>query len=163
VLTVASLGATAVPASAAPAATPQPVSVRTVSAPATTTTALTRQQRRAQVAVRFAKNQIGDRYRWGGTGPNSWDCSGLSMMSWRKAGVKLPRTTYSIYRKVRKKVAYRNLRPGDLVFFYSSRSHMGVYVGKGYMVHSPSSGKRVQRVKLKYYYKRHFRGAVRPG
>ncbi|GAA1560051.1 hypothetical protein GCM10009678_48750 [Actinomadura kijaniata] len=113
--------------------------------------------------MRFAHRQIGDRYRWGGNGPNAWDCSGLATGAWRKAGVKLPRTTTQIYRKVRTKVSRKNLRPGDLVFFYSGRSHMGIYVGKGRFIHAPSSGKRVKKVKLSGYYKRNFNGAVRPG
>lgn len=117
----------------------------------------------AEKAVQYATKQIGDPYRYGGTGPDSWDCSGLAGGAWRKAGVKLPRTTTQIYRHVKKKVSYRNLERGDLVFFYSGRSHMGIYAGKGYMIHAPSSGKRVQKVKLSTYYKQHFNGAVRPG
>lgn len=124
---------------------------------------LSRQQRRAKTAVKFAYQQIGDPYRYGGSGPNSWDCSGLANKAWRKAGVKLPRVTTSIYRAVHKKVSYRGMRPGDLIFFYSGRSHMGIYVGRGYMIHAPSTGQRVKKVKLSSYYKRQFHGAVRPG
>ena len=139
------------------AATPDTVMVAS-----TATAKPSRQQRRAAIAVRFARAQIGDRYRYGGNGPNAWDCSGLARASWRKAGVKLPRVTYSMYRAVKKKVSWSHLHTGDLVFFYS-KGHVGVYVGKGYMIHAPSSGKRVQRVKLGSYYRRHFSGAVRPG
>ena len=122
-----------------------------------------KQARLAEKAVQYATKQIGDPYRYGGTGPDSWDCSGLAGGAWRKAGVTLPRTTTQIYRHVEKKVSYRNLKRGDLVFFYSGRSHMGIYAGNGYMIHAPSSGKRVQKVKLSTYYKKHFNGAVRPG
>lgn len=122
-----------------------------------------RQRKKAAYAVRYAYKQIGDRYRYGGTGPVTWDCSGLAGGSWRKAGVNLPRITTSIYAAVRVKVSYRSMRPGDLIFFYGGRSHMGIYVGKGYMIHAPSTGKRVQKVKLSGYYKRQFHGAVRPG
>lgn len=127
------------------------------------TTRHERQRKQAAAAVRFARKQIGDRYRYGGTGPNSWDCSGLAGGAWRKAGVPLPRTTYAIFAAVRTKVSVRKLKPGDLLFFYSGRSHVGIYVGKGYMIHAPSSGRRVQKVKLRGYYTRNLNGAVRPG
>ncbi|MBG0829354.1 C40 family peptidase [Planomonospora sp. ID67723] len=121
-----------------------------------------RQKARAAKAVSTARKQIGDPYRWGATGPRAFDCSGLVQYSWRSAGVKLPRITHSQYRAVRKKVSWRSLRPGDLLFFYG-KGHVGIYVGKGRMVHSPSSGKRVRIVKLKGYYRSSFAGAVRPG
>jgi murein DD-endopeptidase len=60
-------------------------------------------------------------------------------------------------------VSWKTLRKGDLIFFYSGRSHMGIYVGNGYMIHAPSSGKKVQKVRLAGYYKRNYNGAVRPG
>lgn len=122
------------------------------------------QRTRAARSVRYAYQQIGDSYRYGGVGPRFWDCSGLAGGAWRKAGgLKLPRTTTQIYRSVRKKVSYKDLKVGDLVFFYPGKSHMGIYVGKGAMIHSPSSGKKVHRVRLKGYYSRVFTGAVRPG
>ncbi|MFD0855342.1 C40 family peptidase, partial [Actinomadura adrarensis] len=118
---------------------------------------------RAAKAVAFAYDQIGDPYRYGGTGPSSWDCSGLSQAAWKKAGVDLPRTTTQIYSAVDKKVSLKSAEKGDLLFFYSGRSHMGIYVGDGYMIHAPSSGKNVQKVKLSSYYKSNLNGAVRPG
>jgi cell wall-associated NlpC family hydrolase len=121
-----------------------------------------RQKVKAKKAVSAAKKQIGDPYRWGATGPGAFDCSGLVQYAWRKAGVKLPRITYSQYRAVRKKVSWSNLHPGDLMFF-SGKGHVGMYVGKGRMVHSPSSGKTVRIVRLEGYYKSSFVGAVRPG
>ncbi|MFC4059762.1 C40 family peptidase [Planomonospora corallina] len=121
------------------------------------------QQRvRAAKAVSVAKQQVGDPYRWGATGPGAFDCSGLAQYSWRKAGVKLPRITHSQYRAVRKKVSWSSLRPGDLLFFYG-KGHVGIYVGAGRMVHAPSSGKSVRIVRLKGYYRNSFAGAVRPG
>jgi murein DD-endopeptidase len=121
------------------------------------------QKQRAAKAVAFAYDQIGDPYRYGGTGPSSWDCSGLSQAAWEKAGVDLPRTTTQIYSAVDEKVSLKGAEKGDLLFFYSGRSHMGIYVGDGYMIHAPSSGKNVQKVKLSSYYKSNFNGAVRPG
>lgn len=122
-----------------------------------------KQKKRAAYAVKYAAKQIGDPYRYGGTGPGSWDCSGLAGGAWRKAGVKLPRTTQQIYRAVKKKVSWKGAVKGDLLFFYNGRTHMGVYAGHGYMIHAPSSGKRVKKIKLTKYYKRNFNGAVRPG
>ncbi|SNT25810.1 NlpC/P60 family protein [Actinomadura meyerae] len=113
--------------------------------------------------MKYAAKQIGDPYRYGGTGPGSWDCSGLAGGAWRKAGVKLPRTSQQIYRAVKKKVSWKGAVKGDLLFFYGGRTHMGIYAGHGYMIHAPSSGKRVKKIKLTKYYKRNFSGAVRPG
>ncbi|WP_326821286.1 C40 family peptidase [Streptosporangium sp. NBC_01639] len=120
------------------------------------------QKVKAGKAVSAARKQIGDPYRWGASGPGAFDCSGLVQYAWRKAGVTLPRITTSQYRAVRKKVSWRSLRPGDLMFFYG-KGHVGMYVGKGKMVHSPSSGKTVRTVSLKGYYRSSFAGAVRPG
>jgi murein DD-endopeptidase len=122
-----------------------------------------RQKKRAAYAVRYAYKQIGDPYRYGGTGPGSWDCSGLAGGAWRKAGVKLPRTTQQIWRAVKFKVSWKGAVAGDLLFFYSGRSHMGIYVGHGYMIHASTTGKPVKRIKLNSYYKRNFAGAARPG
>ncbi|MFF5204764.1 C40 family peptidase [Streptosporangium sp. NPDC000396] len=120
------------------------------------------QKVKAIKAVSAARKQIGDPYRWGASGPGAFDCSGLVQYAWRKAGVSLPRITQSQYRAIRKKVSWSHLRPGDLMFF-RGLGHVGMYVGKGEMVHSPSSGKTVRVVKLKGYYRSSFAGAVRPG
>ncbi|MGJ6961493.1 C40 family peptidase [Streptosporangium sp. G11] len=120
------------------------------------------QKVRAGKAVSAAKKQIGDPYRWGASGPGAFDCSGLVRYAWRKAGVSLPRITHSQYRSIRKKVSWSKLLPGDLLFF-SGKGHVGMYVGKGRMVHSPSSGKTVRVVRLAGYYRSSFAGAVRPG
>jgi cell wall-associated NlpC family hydrolase len=172
----AALGATllaAGPVQAAPAATvraatvPQsaavPQQVTLVSAQTKAATAKSKQKQRAAKAVAYAYKQIGDPYRYGATGPGSWDCSGLAGGSWRKAGVKLPRTTTQIYKKVKKKVSWKGAVKGDLLFFYSGKGHMGIYVGNGYMIHAPSSGKKVKKIKLTKYYKSNFSGGVRPG
>ncbi|MER5647045.1 C40 family peptidase [Streptosporangium sp. NPDC002524] len=120
------------------------------------------QKIRAGKAVSAAKKQIGDPYRWGASGPGAFDCSGLVRYAWKKAGVSLPRITHSQYRSIRKKVSWSKLHPGDLLFF-SGKGHVGMYVGKGRMVHSPSSGKTVRIVRLAGHYRSSFAGAVRPG
>ncbi|MEU9885483.1 C40 family peptidase [Sphaerisporangium sp. NPDC051011] len=131
----------------------------------TKTTKLTRAARqriKAHTAVEVAKKQIGDPYRWGASGPGAFDCSGLVVYAWRKAGVKLPRIAASQFRSVRKKVSWKHLKPGDLMFFYGL-GHVGMYVGHGKMIHSPHSGTRVRIDKLNGYRKSSFVGAVRPG
>ncbi|NDU73896.1 hypothetical protein GWI34_14800 [Actinomadura sp. DSM 109109] len=120
------------------------------------------QRKRAKKALRFARKQIGKPYRWGGDGPRGYDCSGLAMAAWRRAGVKLPRVTYAQYRHVDRKVKMKDLRPGDLIFFHG-RSHVGMYVGHGRFLHAPHSGARVRIDKFGAARKRQFAGAVRPG
>jgi len=121
-----------------------------------------RQRLRASRAVAAAKAKIGAPYRYGGTGPRSFDCSGFVQYAWRKAGVRIPRVTTAQYRGIRTKVSWNNLRPGDLLFF-NGKGHVGMYVGKGRMIHSPSSGKRVRIDKLSAWRRANFSGAVRPG
>lgn len=120
------------------------------------------QRKRAKKAVAFARKQIGKPYRWGGDGPHGYDCSGLAMAAWRKAGVDIPRVTYSQYRKVKRKVKLKDVKPGDLVFFHG-RSHVGMYVGKSRFLHAPHSGAKVRIDKFGARRKKQFAGAVRPG
>lgn len=102
---------------------------------------------RAQKAVDFAYAQIGDRYRYGGTGPSAWDCSGLTQGTWKYAGRSIPRTSYAQWKNL-KKVPASNISPGDIVI-YNGGGHVGIYVGLGYVIHSPSSGQRVKKVPLR--------------
>jgi Cell wall-associated hydrolases (invasion-associated proteins) len=156
---VTSLGIVAAPAASAD--TTRVATTASQAAPAHQPAKLSQKQR-AAMTVKYAYAQIGDWYRYGGNGPKTWDCSGLAVGAWRHGGVKLPRVTTSIYRSVHKKVPWRSLRPGDLVFFYHL-GHVGIYVGKGYMIHAPHTGQKVKRVKLNRYYRQQFAGAVRPG
>ena len=98
---------------------------------------------RAGVALRFAVKQIGDRYVWGAAGPTLWDCSGLTMRAFEQAGVQLPHSSRAQFTYGRS-VARANLQPGDLVFFGSPISHVGIYLGGNKMVHAPRPGARVQ-------------------
>lgn len=113
---------------------------------------------RAEKAVTFAYAQIGDMYGYGATGPNRWDCSGLTQGAWKSAGVSLPRTTTAQY-DAKKKVSRSSLRPGDIVFYYSGRSHSGIYVGGGQIIHSSRAGEPVAKVSLGMM---PYNGAVRP-
>ncbi|WP_158581614.1 C40 family peptidase [Actinomadura spongiicola] len=120
------------------------------------------QRDRADQALSFARKQLGKPYRWGAVGPKRYDCSGLAMTAWRKAGVKIPRVTYAQYRKVKRKVRLKDLKPGDLIFF-RGRSHVGLYVGHGRFLHAPHTGAKVRIDKLGGRRKGQFAGAVRPG
>ena len=99
---------------------------------------------RAQSALNFALAQLGKPYIWGGTGPPDYDCSGLMMASWGKAGVSLPRTAAAQY-AAGTPVSTSDLQPGDLVFFYPGITHVGMYIGDGKFIHasSPRTGIKV--------------------
>ncbi|MER5360458.1 NlpC/P60 family protein [Streptomyces sp. NPDC002785] len=98
---------------------------------------------RAAEAVAFAYGALGKPYVWGATGPSSFDCSGLTQAAWRSAGVSLPRTTYTQINAGRH-ISRSELAPGDLVFFYSGISHVGLYIGNGQMIHAPRPGAPVR-------------------
>lgn len=93
----------------------------------------------AAAALNYARAQLGKPYQWGGSGPNSFDCSGLTMMAWAAGGVSLSHFAAAQYSGTAH-VAIANLQPGDLVFFGSSLYHVGIYVGGGQMIHAPHTG-----------------------
>ncbi|MGW6273999.1 NlpC/P60 family protein [Streptomyces sp. NPDC055060] len=92
---------------------------------------------RASAAVSYAYKALGSPYVWGATGPDAFDCSGLTQAAYRSAGVELPRTTYAQI-ATGERVPRSQLQPGDLVFFYQGISHVGLYVGNGQMIHAPN-------------------------
>jgi cell wall-associated NlpC family hydrolase len=93
----------------------------------------------AQIAIDTAMSQRGKPYVWAGSGPASFDCSGLTAYAYRAAGVDLPHSS-RMQAQMGQAVSRDELRPGDLVFFYSPISHVGIYIGNGQMVHAPTSG-----------------------
>jgi len=115
----------------------------------------------ARTAIDFAYGKIGVPYQWGGTGPDGYDCSGLTQAAWSAAGVSIPRTTYDQY-ELPNSVAREDLQPGDIIFFFPDLGHNGLYVGDGKMVHAPSSGSTVSEVRLADYWDGQFVGARRP-
>ena len=116
----------------------------------------------AKVALQFAFAQVGKPYRWGATGPSSYDCSGFAQASWAKAGVRLPRTTYQQWAwGAARKVPLKDIEPGDLLFS-SGLGHMGIYAGNGKMVHAPHTGDVVKVVTMDTYWRGRLMGAVRP-
>lgn len=108
-----------------------------------------------QNVIKIAKQQIGKPYKYGSAGPDSFDCSGLTMYAYKNgAGITLPRTskeqaTAGTY------VSKSNLKPGDLIFFNTSGSgisHVGIYLGNDEMLHAPSSGKTIEITKITLSY-----------
>jgi peptidoglycan DL-endopeptidase CwlO len=96
----------------------------------------------AAVAVRTALAQVGDPYVWASSGPDGFDCSGLTSYAYSAAGVALPHSSRS-QSALGVDVARADLQPGDLVFFYSPISHVGIYIGNGMMVHARTFGQPV--------------------
>lgn len=99
----------------------------------------------------------GKPYRYGGTTPDGFDCSGLVLYSYKQFGIDIPRNSYKQYR-ASKPVRNRNMQPGDLVFFRTNGSyvsHVGIYIGNNQFVHAPGTGKvvRVESMDDAYYSK----------
>jgi cell wall-associated NlpC family hydrolase len=113
----------------------------------------------AAVAVRTALAQVGDAYVYGAAGPSAFDCSGLTMYAWGAAGVGLPHSSSAQFGSG-PRIAASDLQPGDLVFYYSPISHVGMYIGNGMIVHAAHPGAGVMVSGL---YSMPFSGAVRPG
>ncbi|MEU3271896.1 NlpC/P60 family protein [Saccharomonospora sp. NPDC006951] len=93
----------------------------------------------AQVAVDAALGKRGSPYVWGATGPGQFDCSGLTQWAFAQAGISIPRTS-GAQSTFGTAVSRDQLQPGDLVFYYSPVSHVGIYIGNGNMVHAPTEG-----------------------
>jgi cell wall-associated NlpC family hydrolase len=103
----------------------------------------------ATKALQIAASKKGSPYAWGAVGPRRFDCSGLTLYSFKKAGKKLPRTAAQQYNKTRH-ISAKSRRAGDLVFFHSGRSvyHVGIYAGKGKIWHAPKTGDVVRLQKI---------------
>jgi cell wall-associated NlpC family hydrolase len=114
---------------------------------------------RAAAAVQYAMAQVGDSYVYGAAGPSAFDCSGLTMMAWAQAGVALPHSSSAQYSSGAR-VSADSLQPGDLVFYYSPISHVGMYIGNGMIVHAANPGTGVV---VSDMYSMPYVGAVRPG
>ena len=126
-------------------------------APTTTTAAPA--SGRAATAVNFAMAQVGKPYVYGAAGPDAYDCSGLTMAAWGAAGVALPHNAAAQY-SMGTHIPESQLQPGDLVFYYSGPSHVGMYIGHGMIVNAenPSAGIKVVPVNSMPYV-----GATRVG
>jgi cell wall-associated NlpC family hydrolase len=111
-------------------------------------------------AVAYAYAQLGKPYVYGATGPSSFDCSGLTMASWGSAGISIPRVSYSQMSDL-PSVSTSDLQPGDILGF-AGNSHVGIYVGGGYLIDAPHTGADVEKVALSGWYRSELDGAVRP-
>lgn len=132
-----------------------------------------------QIAVAAALGRLGTPFAWGGgsaagptkgigrgAGTTGFDCSGLTLYAWSKAGVRLGHYTGTQFRQGRR-VARRDLRAGDLVFFGGGRgdpTHVGLYLRDGVMIHAPKTGDVVKKTNFagSPYFRARYRGAVRP-
>ena len=108
---------------------------------------------------------VGKPYKYGGSSPSGFDCSGLVSYSFRQAGVALPHNTTQ-QRTTSRLIKVAELRRGDLLFFDQEgkkHGHVGIYLGEGRFVHAPSSGKSVRTDALSNpYWKKHLSEARRP-
>jgi cell wall-associated NlpC family hydrolase len=112
---------------------------------------------RSQAAL-AARQMIGTPYRYGGTTPAGFDCSGLVLYAYQRAGLSVPRTSGEQLQATTP-VRLDEAQPGDLLFFRQRRkvSHVGIYLGDRQFVHAPSTGKQVAIARLdEPYYHDHF-------
>jgi cell wall-associated NlpC family hydrolase len=129
------------------------------SAPITDVPGGARHQKASEIAV----SMVGRPYRYGGNTPQGFDCSGLVQFSFKRAGMKVPRSSTTQHAKSRK-VSFSGLARGDLLFFdlEAKNSHVGIYLGGNRFVHAPSSGKHVRVDMLtNVYWRQHLRDARR--
>ncbi|MBX6384543.1 MAG: C40 family peptidase [Microbispora sp.] len=112
---------------------------------------------KAAQAARWALKQQLKPYVWGAAGPNAFDCSGLVMAAYQAVGISLPHYTGDQW-TAGTHISRDQLRPGDLVFFYSDLHHVGIYIGGGYMIHAPHTGDVIHIAKIDG---RPYAGAVR--
>ena len=160
----AAFAATPVTAAPTPAPTPAPApapapAAAPASEPASGPAQSTGGSGGAARAVAEAHAQLGKPYLWGGAGPDSFDCSGLTQWVWGKAGVALSHYTGDQWNEG-KRVSREELIPGDLVFFGDDLYHVGIYIGSGKMIHAPRTG---EVVRIEDVWWSSFQGGVRPG
>ena len=104
--------------------------------------------------MQWARGRLGLPYRWGGAGPASYDCSGLTMRAWAQAGVYLPHSSRLQYAQGAK-ISYSSLRPGDLIFYATNTAnpatihHVTMYIGGGMMIEAPYTGANVRIVPVR--------------
>jgi peptidoglycan DL-endopeptidase CwlO len=97
----------------------------------------------AAAVVAYARAQVGKPYCYGGAGPGCFDCSGLTMRAWQQAGVSLPHSSAAQY-NVGRRLSASELRPGDLIFYYSPISHVSIYIGGGQRISATHTGDYVR-------------------
>ncbi|QIK84401.1 NlpC/P60 family protein [Sanguibacter sp. HDW7] len=146
---------TTTPPTQRPTPTPEPTKPPTVDPPGLGQGTAVGTAAQGRKAVEWARTQIGKMYGWGTTGPNTYDCSGLTMRAWEAAGVGITRTSRSQYVRV-KKIKYSQMRPGDLIFWANDTSdpstirHVAMYTGGGMMIEAARPGIPVREVPVRY-------------
>jgi len=113
----------------------------------------------AAIAVAYVKAQLGKPYQYAGVGPDSYDCSGLTMMAWAQAGVSMPHGSIA-QGNMFPRVPDNEMAPGDLVIYYPDHHHVGMYVGGGMTISATHTG---SYIKLQPVFRSGFQFAVRPG
>lgn len=113
----------------------------------------------AALAVNYAIAQLGKPYVFAAAGPDTFDCSGLTLMAWRQVGVGMAHFAATQFEQF-PRVSVDALEPGDLVFFYPTIHHVGIYIGGGKMIHAPHTGDVVRVASIN---RGNLVGAVRPG
>lgn len=93
-------------------------------------------------ALKWATAQLGKDYVWGAEGPDTFDCSGLTMRAWEAAGVRIPRTSQEQWKRL-PHVPVATMRPGDLIIYKKDASHVGIYAGDGALLHAPRTGRQI--------------------
>ncbi|QUX28772.1 C40 family peptidase [Nocardiopsis akebiae] len=165
-LTAAALTAGAAPAPAQPVQPPQPVRPAQQAAPTAQDSAGPRRVHMSlststvEGAINAAESKKGTPYRWGGTGPNGFDCSGLVQWAYKQAGVELPRIAHDQV-GAGTRVSYSNARRGDILYWADSGGyayHVAIYLGDGRMIDAPNSGDHVRERDV---HKHGLAGAVR--
>jgi cell wall-associated NlpC family hydrolase len=104
----------------------------------------------AGAAIAEAKRHLGAPYEWGAAGPNSFDCSGLTMVAWRAGGVSLPHYSGAQY-SATTHIPMSAIQPGDLIFYESPSQHVALYIGGGQIIHAPHPGGVVEYASLYYW------------
>ena len=104
----------------------------------------------AATAIAAARSVLGAPYVWAGAGPNVFDCSGLVMWAWGKAGRSLPHSSAAMWSSTRH-VSLSSLQPGDLIFYGSPVHHVALYIGGGSIIHAPHTGSYVQVASINYW------------
>lgn len=152
-------------ASSGPVVTPRPAPTTTTKPRATTTTTVVTgggsnappPAAGADAAIAEARRQIGKPYEWGGSGPDSFDCSGLTGWAWRAGGKKLSHSSRAQFSET-SRVSFENIKPGDLLFYGDPIHHVALYIGDGQMIEAPQTGKNVRYASI---YRQDYTGAGR--
>jgi cell wall-associated NlpC family hydrolase len=97
--------------------------------------------------ARIALKAVGVPYSWGGASMSGFDCSGLVHWAYGRIGIEVPHSSYALY-DMGRRVGRSRMKPGDVLFF-SGLGHVGLYLGRGRMVHAPQSGRNVEIVTLR--------------